>query len=138
MSVKKCLAACAVALACVLVTGCARPEVRRYGSVIALRTEKIPYYKELHAACWPGVLKMIRESNIRNYSIYLRELEKDKYYLFSYFEYVGDDFDADMKKMAADETTKKWWKETDPCQKKIPLAKEGEWWSAMEEVFHSD
>jgi len=29
--------------------------------------------------------------------------------MFSYFEYVGDDFDADMAKMAADPTTRKWW-----------------------------
>jgi len=37
------------------------------------------------------VLKMVEQCNIRNYSIYLGELEEDKYYLFGYFEYVGDD-----------------------------------------------
>jgi L-rhamnose mutarotase len=39
-----------------------------------------------------------------------------KPYLFSYFEYTGDDFGADMKKMAADTSTRKWWQETDPTQ----------------------
>ena len=48
--------------------------MKRYGSVIGLRPEKLDEYVRLHAAVWPNVLKMIRECNIRNYSIYLRRL----------------------------------------------------------------
>ncbi len=114
----------------------AAPEVLRYGSVIGLKAEKIKEYKELHANAWPEVLEMIEKCNIRNYSIYLHQLDDGKYYLFSYFEYVGEDFDADMAKMAADPTTQKWWKETDPCQFAVKHRKEGEWWASMEEVFH--
>lgn len=112
--------------------------VQRYGMVIGIKPEKIEYYKKLHAATWPGVLKMIRECHIRNYSIYLREIEPGKFYLFSYFEYTGRDFEADMLKMAADATTQEWWKETNPCQVPIPTRGEKEWWSRMEEVFHTD
>ncbi len=119
-------------------TGCAQQSVKRYGHVIGLKAEKLDEYKQLHAAVWPGVLKMITESNIRNYSIYLGELEEGKYYLFSYFEYTGDDFEADMAKMAADPTTQKWWTFCEPCQAPIPTRKEGEWWAGMEEVFHYD
>jgi L-rhamnose mutarotase len=119
-------------------TGCAQQRVKRYGHVIGLRPEKIEEYKRLHADVWPGVLKMITECNISNYSIYLGELEEGKYYLFSYFEYTGDDFKADMAKMAADPTTKKWWTFCEPCQAPIPTRKEGEWWAGMEEVFHCD
>lgn len=113
-------------------------KVQRYGTVIGLKPEKLAYYKELHAAAWPGVLRKIKECNIRNYSIYLKEVEPGKLYLFSYFEYIGDDFEADMARMAADPTTQKWWKETDPCQ--IPIATRGEkeFWSRMDEVFHLD
>ena len=120
--------------------GCtAAPEApQRFGMVIGLKPEKVEYYKKLHAAAWPGVLAKISECNIQNYSIYLKELEPGKFYLFSYFEYAGDDFEADMQKMAADAETKRWWKETDPCQMRIPLAGEGEWWSMMDEVFHHD
>jgi len=121
-----------------LFTGCAQQKVTRYGSVIGLRPEKLEEYKELHANVWPGVLKKIKECNIRNYSIYLGELEEGKYYLFSYFEYTGDDFKADMAKMAADATTQKWWTFCEPCQSPIPTRKEGEWWADMEEVFHQD
>lgn len=127
-----------------LLAGCAHvrsgpaPNVQRYGSVIGVKEDKLPYYKELHANAWPKVLEMIRECNIRNFSIYLHKLDDGNYYLFSYFEYVGDDFEADMKKMADDPTTQKWWKETDPCQFPIQHRKEGEWWASMEEVFHCD
>lgn len=90
-------------------------------------------YKELHANPWPGVLEQITECNIRNYSIYLKDD-----YLFSYFEYVGEDFAADMTKMAEDSLTREWWKLTDPCQVPLETRKEGEWWASMEEVFHHD
>lgn len=114
----------------------AAPEVQRYGSVIGLNADKIEEYKKLHANAWPEVLEMIEKCNIRNYSIYLHQLDDGKYYLFSYFEYVGEDFNADMAKMAADSMTQKWWKETDPCQFAVKHRKEGEWWASMEEVFH--
>ncbi|MCE5249465.1 L-rhamnose mutarotase [bacterium] len=109
--------------------------MRRYGMVIGVKPEKIEEYKRLHAETWPGVLAKIRSCNIVNYSIYLRELEPGKYYLFSYFEYTGGDFDADMASMAADPTTQKWWGVTKPCQ--LPLPGE-ESWALMEEVFHTD
>ena len=122
-----------------LLTGCNQTtKVKRYGSVIGIKKESIPEYKELHANTWPGVLKMIDKANIRNYSIYLAEVEKDKFYLFSYFEYVGDDFEADMAYIAADKTTKEWWEHTDPLQSPVPTRKKGEWWHSIEEVFHTD
>jgi L-rhamnose mutarotase len=115
-----------------------RPAVERYGMIIGVKPEKIAHYKELHAATWPGVLRMIKECHIHNYSIYLKEVEPGRHYLFSYFEYTGNDFEADMAKMAADPTTQKWWKETNPCQHAIPTHGPKDWWSRMEEVFHTD
>lgn len=107
--------------------------VKRYGSVIKIRPEKLEEYKELHANPWPGVLEQITKSNIRNYSIYLKDG-----YLFSYFEYTGNDFEADMAEMAKDSVTQAWWKLTDPCQEPLSTRAEGEWWASMEEVFHHD
>jgi L-rhamnose mutarotase len=106
--------------------------------VIGIKPEKIDYYKKLHAAAWPAVLAKIKECHIRNYSIYLREVEKGQFLLFSYFEYTGADFAADMAKMAADPETRRWWKETDPCQSPIPTRLDNEFWSRMDEVFHTD
>ena len=107
--------------------------MQRYGSLIKLRPEKLDEYKQLHANAWPAVLEMIRQSNIRNYSIYYKDG-----FLFSYFEYHGDDFRADMHKMAADPTTQAWWKLTDPCQEPLETRQPGEWWASMEEFFHTD
>ncbi len=110
----------------------------RMGMVTGIKPDKIAYYKELHAKAWPGVLKRIEASNIRNYSIYLKQIGNE-YFLFSYFEYIGDDYAADMKKIADDSTTRRWWKETDPCQLPFPEAIEsGKIWADMEEVFHAD
>ncbi len=80
--------------------------------------------------------RKLKECNIRNYSIYVRRMPDGNYYLFSYFEYTGSDFKGDMKRMAADPMTQKWWKETDPCQMPLPDRDEGEWWASMEEVYH--
>ena len=70
---------------------------------------------------------------MRNYSIFLRGD-----YLFSYFEYHGNDYEADMAKMAADPITIKWWEECMPCQQPVEFARQDEWWADMEEVFHQD
>src|SRR5665647_364665 len=116
----------------------AKNKSTRYGMVTGVKPEKLEYYKKLHANPWPAVLKKIRECNIKNYSIYLKKIGSE-YFLFSYFEYTGNDFDSDMKKMAADTATRRWWKETDPCQLPLPdaLAKK-QMWSSMEEVFHTE
>ncbi len=107
--------------------------MERYGMVIGVKLEKLDEYKRLHAAVWPGVLDMIRKCNIRNYSIYYKDG-----FLFSYFEYVGDDYQADMAQMAADPTTQKWWELCEPCQAPLETRGENEWWARMQEVFHLD
>lgn len=112
--------------------------VKRFASVTGLKPDKLNAYKALHANAWPAVLNKIKECHIENYSIYLQKIN-GAYYLFSYFEYTGDDFDGDMKKMAADPNTQRWWKETDPCQQPLPeAAAKKEIWTSMEEVFHTN
>jgi L-rhamnose mutarotase len=110
----------------------------RYAGVIGLRREKLAEYKRLHASVWPQVAKAVQEANIRNYSIYLRKLPDGSYYLFSYLEYIGNDFQADMAKLAANPDVKRWWKLTGPCQEPLADRKKGEQWASMEEVFHQD
>jgi len=112
--------------------------MKRYGSLIGVKPEKLEDYKRLHAAVWPGVLRMIHDCNIRNYSIYFRKFPDGAHYLFSHFEYIGEDFGADMAKMAADPETQRWWDACKPCQVPLPDRASGEWWADMEEVFHCD
>ncbi len=117
-------------------TGCASREVpQRYAWVTGLKPEKAGYYRQLHAHPWPGVNRMIKACHIRNFSIHEREID-GKLYLFAYLEYTGKDFAADMKRMAADPETQRWWKETDPCQSPLPDAAAAEKiWADTRELY---
>lgn len=107
--------------------------MKRYGQIIEVKPEHFERYREYHAAVWPEVLQMITACNIRNYSIF----HKDGL-LFAYFEYVGEDFAADMAKMSADPKTQEWWSVMEPMQNPLKIRNEGEWWANMDEVFYLD
>lgn len=107
--------------------------MRRFGMIIKLKPHRIEDYKKLHADVWPEVTKVISKSNIKNYSIYLKDET-----LFSYFEYVGNSYETDMEEMAANLVIQKWWDVCKPCMLPIETREEGEWWANMEEVFHQD
>lgn len=105
--------------------------MKRVASVIGLPAENVEVYERLHAAVWPEVLARLSASNVSNYSIY-------RYgdLLISYFEYTGDDYDADMAAMAADPATQRWWAVCEPLQRPVTDRAEGEWWRELPEVFH--
>jgi len=107
--------------------------MQRMGMVIGLKPANITNYKRLHASVWPEILALISECNITNYSIFLKEPEN---LLFGYWEYTGDDFEADMAKMAAHPKNKEWWAVCMPQQQPLETRKPGEWWAMMDEVFH--
>lgn len=107
--------------------------IKRVASVIGIKPEDLAEYVRIHAAVWPGVLARLKASHIQNYSIYHREGM-----LFSYFEYTGTDYEADMAKVGADPITQDWWKVTEPLQQPLPDRQEGAWWTTIEEVFHLD
>lgn len=107
--------------------------MKRFGQLIGVKAECLEDYKKYHAAVWPEILDMIRQCNIHNYSIFYKDGM-----LFAYFEYTGDDFEADMAKMAADPKTQEWWDIMKPMQSPIETRAEGEWWATLEEVFHTD
>jgi L-rhamnose mutarotase len=109
--------------------------MQRMGMVIGIVPEKIVEYKALHAAVWPRVLAVLSEANVRNYTIFLREPEN---LLFGYWEYHGTDFAGDMKQVAADPETQRWWTFCEPCQQPLASRAEGEHWAMMEPVFHVD
>jgi L-rhamnose mutarotase len=109
--------------------------MQRMGSVIKVNPGKISAYKRLHKAVWPEVLAQIRACNLRNYTILLQEPEN---LLFSYWEYHGSDFSADMVAMAKDPKTQQWWELTGPCLSPLPGSATDTKLSIMENVFHTD
>jgi L-rhamnose mutarotase len=107
--------------------------IHRIAAVIRLRAEHEVEYRRLHANVWPSVLATLGRVGVRNYSIFLRDG-----LLFSYLEYIGDDWAAAQAEIAGDPETRRWWQLTDPMQEPLKTAAEGEWWAPAEEVFHLD
>jgi L-rhamnose mutarotase len=105
--------------------------MQRFGTCVRLRPEKRSDYLELHRAVWPEVEATLRSANIRNYTIFdSGEL------LFAYYEYVVDDHERDQARIAADPVTQRWWRLTDPCQKRLPGTPAGNQWLPLTEVWH--
>ncbi|MHC4260071.1 MAG: L-rhamnose mutarotase [Planctomycetota bacterium] len=128
-----------VLAAVVMVNGCGRqkrePEkVKRVGMVIGIRPEKIAEYKELHADSNPGVRDLLSKYHMHNFSIFLHEID-GKWYEFGYYEYTGNDFEADMAKLATEPRNIEWLKVCDPMQ--IPLKGEKSW-AVMELVYYNE
>jgi len=114
----------------------AQAPVKYYGAVIGLDPAKEREYRELHANAWPDVLAAINRANIRNFTIFITEIEGRRY-LFSHFEYTGTNPEADFASIARDPTTRdKWWPLTDACQIRLPGTPSGAQWRNMEQVAH--
>ena len=116
----------------------AAPEIekvtKRVGMVVKIKEEMIEEYKRIHAPDNQGVRDLLTKYNMRNFSIFLQKLDDGNYYEFGYYEYVGNDFEGDMEKLAAEPRNIEWLKMCDPMQ--IPL--EGyESWAEMELVYYN-
>jgi L-rhamnose mutarotase len=114
------------------------PEVekvsKRVGMVVKIKEEHIEEYKRIHAPDNPGVRDLLSKYNMRNFSIFLQKLDDGNYYEFGYYEYVGNDFEGDMERLAAEPRNIEWLKVCDPMQ--VPL--EGyESWAEMELVYYN-
>jgi L-rhamnose mutarotase len=48
----------------------------------------------------------------------------------------GSDFVADIRAMADDPETQRWWAIMKPMHAPLETRAEGEWWAPMEEVFY--
>jgi len=106
--------------------------VKRVGMVIRINPEFIDEYKALHADSNPGVRDLLVEANMHNFSIFLHQLDDGNWYEFGYYEYTGDDFEADMEKLGKHPRNIEWLEICDPMQ--IPL--EGhKGWAEMEQVY---
>lgn len=105
--------------------------MQRFGEIIKVKKEKYEEYKKLHEEIWPSIVEKQREANMQNFTIFYRDG-----LLFKYFEYVGDNYEEDMKKLSEDKENQRWLTFTDPCQTPVESAEEGQWWAPMENIFH--
>ncbi len=128
-------AAVFVLLGICLAAAPSRPAPRRIGMIIEMKADKIAAYKALHAASNPGVRDLLSKYHMKNFSIFLQQVDDGKYYLFGYYEYDGKDYESDMAKLAAEPRNIEWLKTTDPMQ--TPLRGRTSW-TTMAEVYHND
>jgi L-rhamnose mutarotase len=110
-------------------------KIKRVGKVIEIKEDRLEEYKTLHAGSNPGVRDLLSAVNIQNFSIYVTQLPDGKYYLFSYYEYTGEDYQADMAKLDAEPRIKKWLEMCNSTQ--ISLQKESGW-KVMDPVYYND
>jgi L-rhamnose mutarotase len=88
-------------------------------------------YKRVHASVWPEVLSALERAHIVDYSIHhYPPLQL----LIATFKYTGTDYVADMKSVAEDPMTQKWWAVTDSMQESFQegatgSGKEVPWWT---------
>ncbi len=102
--------------------------------VVGLNPKDMSDYKILHSDSNPGVRDLLNKYNMHNFSIFLHQIE-GKWYEFGYYEYTGDDFEADMAKMGAEPRIRAWLKVCDPMQ--LPLKGEKSW-AIMEQVYYNE
>ena len=95
------------------------PEVKRVGMVIKIDSTRITEYLALHADSNSGVRDLLVKYHLRNFSIFMTQLDDGNYYEFGYYEYTGNNFEADMDSLDAEPRNKDWLKICDPMQ--IPL-----------------
>lgn len=104
--------------------------MKRMCSITRLRPEKAEEYIRLHNEIWPDVVAASHICNTRNFTIF-----RHGYYLINYSEYVGDDFEADMKKKSEMDAIKRWKEATAACMEPVsPKASA----IVLQEVFHCD
>lgn len=104
--------------------------MRRFILYSEIKPEKLEEYVTLHKNAWPEIYDVISQSNIHNYSISIRGTQ-----LYTYYEYTGDDYEADKKKMDENPIMKKWQVFTKPC---FVRDENGSAYQELEEIFYSE
>jgi len=106
--------------------------MKRYASIFRIRPDMAAEYKKAHDEIWPEMADAIRESGIRNYSIFFRADGT----LFSYFE--CEDASAAFAFMRAQEVNGRWQRAMERFFVKEDRAILGPEVEDIGEVFHLD
>ncbi|KAG5641805.1 hypothetical protein DXG03_004172 [Asterophora parasitica] len=95
---------------------------KRVCQIIRLKPSAVEEYKAIHAAAWPAVLATLERAHITDYS---NHHYPPLQLLIANFKYTGNDYEGDMKKVAEDPETQRWWKVTDGMQESFVEGAEG-------------
>lgn len=107
--------------------------MKRVGFLLKVKAEKVPEYRERHAAVWPEMTLALTRQGWRNYSLFIR----DDGLLFGYVE-VDESFDAAIKGMEGEAINAKWQAFMDGFFEIPPGLRADQAMVTLEEVFHLD
>jgi L-rhamnose mutarotase len=105
-------------------------ETKRFGFKMKMRPGFRDEYKKRHSEIWPGLVQLLKNEGIGNYSIFLDEETNT---LFAYQEQSGESSSQDL---GSAEIVKKWWKcmadimETNPDNSPVSIP--------LEQVFYME
>jgi len=106
--------------------------MNRYGMVFRIRPELKDEYKKAHDEIWPEMAQAIRDSGLRNYSIFFR----DDGTLYAYYE--AEDAEKSAEYMASQEVNTRWQNAMERFFVKDDPTILGPQIQTLEEVFHQD
>jgi L-rhamnose mutarotase len=104
----------------------------RYCFLLQVRPEKLPEYRQRHAAVWPDMLHALRDSGWRSYSIFARA----DGLLVGYVE--AGDLAAAQRAMAATEVNAAWQADMAQYFTGLDGRPPDEGFLLLEEVFNLD
>ena len=102
---------------------------RRVCFQLQVKPERLPEYRERHAAVWPEMLRALKDTGWHNYSLFVR----DDGLLIGYFE--TDSLDAARDGMARTEVNARWQAEMSEFFVDLDGAPD-EGFLELTEVFH--
>jgi len=110
---------------------------KRVCQIIKLKPSSVEEYIKIHAQVWPTVLAALGRAHIVDYSIHHHAPLQ---LLIANFKYTGEDYEADMKQMAEDPETQRWWVLTGGMQESFNEGATGSgndvpWWTTLPEIF---
>ena len=106
--------------------------MKRYGFIFKIKPELKDEYKKAHDEIWPDMAEAIRDSGIKNYSIFFN---KDGT-LFAYLE--AEDPEKSFEYIGKQEVNARWQKAMDTYFVKEDTSIPGPEIEVVEEVFHID
>jgi L-rhamnose mutarotase len=104
----------------------------RYCFLLQVRPELLGEYRQRHATVWPDMLRALRDSGWRNYSLFAR----DDGLLVGYVE--ADDFDAATQAMSKTAVNARWQAEMSRYFAGLNGHGPDEGFELLDEVFNLD
>jgi L-rhamnose mutarotase len=104
----------------------------RYGRIVKIKAENLEEYILFHKSVWSEVQDTIRDTGIKNYTIF-----NWGSYIFSYYEINGEDT-HNTRELLVSEPCRQWEEIMSKMQVCVEEDEGDTRWTRMEEIFHQD